>query len=64
VFLADPIRPDAKAFVGRERCGQASLDLCHADGMDVVAYYSLIYNNWAYDKHPERRMRDSTGGVA
>jgi hypothetical protein len=36
-------------------------DLCNADGMDVVAYYSLIYNNWAYDKHPDWRMINLDG---
>jgi hypothetical protein len=36
-------------------------DLCNADGMDVVAYYSLIYNNWAYDKYPDWRMIDIAG---
>jgi len=29
--------------------------------MAVVAYYSLIFNNWAYDRNPEWRMRDVNG---
>jgi hypothetical protein len=31
-------------------------DLCNKAGMDVIAYYSLIYNNWAYEHHPGWRM--------
>jgi len=34
---------------------------CHAAGMNVIAYYSLIYNNWAYDTYPEWRMLTSQG---
>src|SRR5665647_2008878 len=34
------------AFRGNNRIG-VLFDLCHADGMDVIAYYSLIYNNRA-----------------
>jgi len=37
------------------------VDLCHDGGMDVVGYYSLIYNNWAYKQHPEWRMRHADG---
>ena len=29
--------------------------------MDVIVYYSLIYNNWAYEKYPEWRMKDING---
>jgi alpha-L-fucosidase len=29
--------------------------------MDPVLYYSLIYNNWAYEKHPDWRMVDVNG---
>ncbi|MDW7657982.1 MAG: hypothetical protein SCM11_12505 [Bacillota bacterium] len=37
------------------------IDLCHGAGMDVIAYYSLIYNNCAYADHPEWRMLHSDG---
>ncbi|HTZ52537.1 MAG TPA: hypothetical protein VMF68_12800, partial [Spirochaetia bacterium] len=37
-----------KAFQGREDGMKRLFDLCHGAGMDVIAYYSLIYNNWAY----------------
>ena len=37
------------------------VDLCHAGGKDAVGYYSLIYNNWAYENHPNWRMKDKNG---
>lgn len=40
---------------------QRLFDLCHKGGMDVVAYYSMIYNNDAYIAHPEWRLRDING---
>ncbi len=36
-------------------------DKCRENGISVVGYYSLIYNNWAHDTHPEWRMTDETG---
>lgn len=38
--------------------------LCHENGMSVIAYYSLIYNNWAYEHYPEWRMMDIDGNVS
>ena len=32
---------------------QELVDICHKEGMTVVAYYSLTYNTWAHDTHPE-----------
>lgn len=40
---------------------QKLVDLCHAEGMSVVGYYSLIYNTWAHDNHPAWRMTDASG---
>ena len=37
------------------------IELCHREGMSVVGYYSLIYNTWAHDAHPEWRMFDRSG---
>lgn len=48
------------AFRGNNRIGEL-FDLCHAAGMDVVAYYSLIYNNRVYAAHPQWRMLDAAG---
>ena len=36
-------------------------ELCNSDGMDVIGYYSLIFNNWAYNRFPDWRMRDVNG---
>lgn len=48
------------AFHGNNQIGKL-IDLCHAEGMDVVAYYSLIYNNWAHEHYPAWRMLDVHG---
>ncbi len=45
---------------GRDVLGEI-IALCHREGMDVVPYYSLIFNNWAYDHHPSWRMIDVNG---
>jgi hypothetical protein len=50
-----------KAFRGREQMMRHLFDLCHSADMDVIAYYSNIFNNWAYDEHPEWRMLDING---
>ena len=50
-----------KAFAGREDAVRNLFRLCAGAGMDPIAYYSLIYNNWAYDKYPEWRMRNTFG---
>ena len=44
------------AFVGREDTFRRLIDMCRAEGIAVTGYYSLIYNNWAYDNYPEWRM--------
>lgn len=40
---------------------QELVDICHREGMTVVAYYSLTYNTWAHDTHPEWRMFNKDG---
>lgn len=52
-----------RAFAGNNKIKQL-MDLCHEAGMDVIAYYSLIYNNWAYDAHPDWRILDYEGRPA
>ena len=44
-----------------ERKIEKLFELCNAAGMEVIAYYSLIYNNWAYDHFPAWRMVDIDG---
>lgn len=48
-------------FTDCTRKMQRLFDLCHGAGMDVIAYYSLIYNNAAYVEHPDWRLRDING---
>ena len=45
---------------GRDVLGEIS-ELCHKEGIDVIFYYSLIFNNWAYEQHPEWRIIDLNG---
>ena len=49
------------AFRGREDAMRRLFELCHQAGMSVIAYYSLIYNNWAFEQHPDWRMRHPDG---
>ncbi|MBE6555808.1 MAG: hypothetical protein E7663_06240, partial [Ruminococcaceae bacterium] len=44
------------AFIGRENTFKELISSCRAEGISVTGYYSLIYNNWAYDNHPEWRI--------
>jgi hypothetical protein len=48
------------AFKDEDKIGKV-IDLCHKEGIDVIVYYSLIYNNWAYNRYPEWRMKDLNG---
>ncbi len=41
------------AFRGREDMMKRVVELCHAEGIKVVGYYSLIFNTYEADKHPE-----------
>lgn len=50
-----------KAFVGNEDKIKHLIDLCHEDGMDVIIYYSIIFNNREFERHPEWRMLDANG---
>ena len=40
---------------GRDAFGEI-VGLCRKEGIDVVAYYSLIFNNWAYEQHADWRI--------
>ena len=48
-------------FIGREDLIKRLVKMCRSDGISVTGYYSLIYNNWAHDMHPEWRMVDMDG---
>ncbi len=42
-----------RALEGREDMIRRLVDLCHAEGMKVVGYYSLIFNAREEDAHPD-----------
>ena len=48
-------------FCGKEDTMRKIGELCHQNGISVTGYYSLIYNNWAHDNHPDWRMIDASG---
>ena len=50
-----------KALVGREDLIKRTVDLCRQNGIDVIGYYSLIYNTREHDKHPDWKMVDKNG---
>ncbi len=49
------------AFEGREDMMKRLVDKCRAGGMHVVGYYSLIYNTYEEDRHPEWKIHDGNG---
>ncbi len=50
-----------RGFRGREDEIRRLFELCRRDGIKTVVYYSLIYNNWAYENYPEWRMVNPHG---
>ncbi len=50
-----------RAFEGREDMIRRLVDLCRAEGMHPVGYYSLIYNTYEADRHPAWQILDSAG---
>lgn len=48
-------------FAKHPRAMNDLIDKCKAGGMKVVGYYSLIFNNWAADAHPEWEMVNADG---
>ncbi|AEF82471.1 alpha-L-fucosidase [Leadbettera azotonutricia] len=50
-----------KGFIGKEDAMKRLFNLCHDDGINTILYYSIIYNNRAYELHPKWRMIDGKG---
>ena len=50
------------AFRGREDSMRRLVDLCHKGGIDVIGYYSLVFNTFEEDRHPEWRIIDADDG--
>ncbi|NIM05036.1 MAG: hypothetical protein GTO55_03540, partial [Armatimonadetes bacterium] len=44
-----------KGLKGRDMSGEIIAE-CRRRGMATIAYYSLIFNNWAHINHPEWRI--------
>lgn len=49
-----------KGLKGRDYVGEM-IALCHENGIAVKAYFSQIFDNWAYDAHPEWRLINGYG---
>lgn len=49
------------ALIGKEDLIKRLIDKCRDGGMNVVGYYSLIYNTYEEDRHPEWKMHDGGG---
>lgn len=49
------------ALIGKEDLIRQLVDKCRAGGMDVVGYYSLIYNTYEEDRHPEWKIHNGDG---
>ena len=45
---------------GRDFLGEI-IELCHKEGIDVVVYYTLVFDNWAYDHDPSWRIQYDGG---
>jgi len=43
-----------KGLKGRDYVGEM-IELCHENGIDVIVYYSQVFDNWAYENHPSWR---------
>lgn len=49
------------ALRGREDLLLRTLQLCHDRNIKVTGYYSINYNTYEHDRHPEWRMRAADG---
>ncbi len=49
------------ALRGREDLMRQLVNLCHENGMSVIGYYSVIFNTYEEERHPEWRLRDKDG---
>ncbi|MBQ8894391.1 MAG: alpha-L-fucosidase [Clostridia bacterium] len=50
-----------KRFEREPELMKRMVELCHAAGIRVCGYYSLIFNTREHDRHPEWRMKDKNG---
>jgi len=52
-----------KGLRGRDILSEI-IELCHQREIDVIIYYVLIYNNWAYENNPQWRIIKADGKEA
>jgi hypothetical protein len=45
---------------GRDTFGEI-VNLCHKNNIDVICYYTLVYDNWAYSRDPSWRITGADG---
>lgn len=50
-----------KMFLEGENQIKRLVDLCHENGIDVIGYYSLIFNTYEEDRHPDWRIFGADG---
>ena len=50
-----------RAFLKGENRIKRLVDLCHENDIDVVGYYSIVYNTREEEKHPDWRIRNKDG---
>ncbi len=49
------------SFKGKEDTMKKLAEMCRENGISVTGYYSLIFNTYEHDRHPEWRMLLSNG---
>ena len=49
-----------KGLHGRDYVGEM-IDLCHKNNIAVMAYFSQVFDNWAYENHPDWRSVNGEG---
>lgn len=49
-----------RGLKGRDYVGEM-IELCHKNEIAVMAYFSQIFDNWAYERHPDWRIVNGEG---
>jgi hypothetical protein len=59
-YWPTPVGKMHDGIKGKDILGEV-IGLCRKEGMDVIIYYTLVYDNWAYDHDPAWRVIDVEG---
>jgi hypothetical protein len=62
-YFPSKVGPMHKGLKGRNIFGEV-IDLCHQNGINVVVYYSVIFDTWAYRNNPDWRIISANGEEA